>query len=50
MIGGASAVATFVDLQTLNVSVPTLPAGPVRVTVTNSNGATYSLDASFTLN
>ncbi len=41
---------TFVDVNTLRASLPLLPAGPVRVTVTNPDGTQYSLDAAFTVN
>jgi hypothetical protein len=44
------ASVTFVDNQTLLATVPTLPSGPVQVTVTNPNGTSYSFDAAFTVN
>ncbi|HKV25253.1 MAG TPA: IPT/TIG domain-containing protein [Candidatus Acidoferrum sp.] len=49
-IGGKSASTTFVDMNTLTFVLPALPAGAQRVTVTNPNGDTYSLDAAFTAN
>ncbi len=39
--------ATFVDASTLQVTAPTLPAGPVRITVTNPNGQSYQWDAGY---
>ena len=48
---GASQVpGTFIDINTLQASVPVLPAGPVRVTITNPDGTQYSFDAAFTVN
>jgi hypothetical protein len=46
-IGGAAAATTFTDASTLHVTVPTLPAGAARVTISNPGGASYSLDAAF---
>ena len=40
---------TYVDPATIDVTVPSLPAGPVRVTVTNPDGHSYSFDAAFTV-
>lgn len=48
--GSLPAQAAFVDGMTLKATVPALPSGPVRVTVTNPDGASYSLDAAFTAN
>ena len=48
--GTSQATATFVDLNTLTVVVPSLQSGPVRVTVTDPNGSQYSLDDAFTVN
>jgi hypothetical protein len=48
--GTASAAAEFVDSQTIQATVPTLSAGPVRVTITNPNGVSYTFDAAFTVN
>jgi spore coat protein U-like protein len=47
--GTSEAIATFVDQNTLLTTVPPISPGPVRVTVTNPNGHTYSLDVAFTL-
>jgi hypothetical protein len=49
-IGGKSAATTFVDMNTLTVTTPNLPAGPQQIVITNSNGDSYSLDAAFTAN
>jgi hypothetical protein len=45
----ASQVAntTYVDGNTLKVTVPGLPAGPVQVKVTNPDGTSYTVDAGF---
>lgn len=48
--GKTAAAVTFVDGQTLQAIVPTLPAGPVQVTVTNPDGSSYSFDAAFAVN
>ncbi|HLJ76394.1 MAG TPA: IPT/TIG domain-containing protein [Acidobacteriaceae bacterium] len=49
--GGTSAAVTFVDAMTLQVSVPpSLPSGPVQITITNPDGSRYALDAAFTEN
>ena len=39
--------ASFLDENTLQVTTPSLPAGPVRVTVINPDGEEYYLDAAF---
>ena len=46
----SSATVTFVDSMTLTATVPNLPSGPVRVTVTNPGGQQYSFDAAYTVN
>ena len=48
--GTAGAVVAFVDSSTLDVTVPSLSAGPARVTVVNPDGNQYSLDDAFTAN
>ena len=48
-IGTTAATPVFVDQNTLQVTIPSLTAGPVRVTVTNSGQAPYSFDAAFTV-
>ena len=41
--------ATFLDVNTLQAIVPTgLPPGPLRITVTNPGGQSYTFDAAFT--
>jgi len=47
--GAVAASTTFVDASTLQVTTPPLPAGGVRVTISNS-AASYSLDAAFQAN
>ena len=49
-IGGKPATATFQDQNTLLVTIPSLSAGPQRVTITNPGGESVSLDAAFTAN
>ena len=48
-LNGQMATATFVDSDTLNVKVPSLPSGPVHVVLTNPDGQTYTLDDPFTV-
>lgn len=45
-----SASTTFVDLNTLQATVPSMPTGPLRVTVTNPDGQKYAFDDAFTVN
>jgi hypothetical protein len=49
-LGGSQASTTLVDSNTLRVTVPSLSAGPVQVTVANPDGDTYILDDAFTIN
>ncbi|HEX4380363.1 MAG TPA: IPT/TIG domain-containing protein, partial [Candidatus Acidoferrum sp.] len=49
-IGGKSAAVTFVDASTITIAAPAVSAGPQRLTLTNPNGETTSLDAAFTAN
>jgi hypothetical protein len=49
-IGGTAATVTFKDLNTLLVTTPAMTAGTQRVTLTNADGETVSLDAAFTAN
>ncbi len=49
-IGGKSAAVTFKDMNTLTVVTPAVTAGAQRVTITNPDGETVSLDAAYTLN
>jgi hypothetical protein len=49
-IGGKTATATFVDMNTLTVVAPALSTGGQRVTIANPNGQSISLDAAFTAN
>ena len=48
--GKTGAAVTFVDAQTLHVTVPSLSPGPVQVTVTNPDGTAYVYDDAFTVN
>ena len=47
--GTIQATTTFVDSNTLQATVPTMPAGPLRVTVTNPDGHEYTFDDAFTV-
>jgi hypothetical protein len=49
-IGGKSAAATFVDIDTLTVTTPALSAGPQQVLITNPDGETAILDAAMIAN
>ena len=40
-MGGQAAAVTFVDEQTLTMTVPTLGSGPVDILLTNPSGETY---------
>lgn len=44
---GQVANTTYVDGNTLKVTVPALAAGPVQVKVTNPDGTSYTVDAGF---
>ncbi len=49
-IGGKSVSVTFQDRNTLTVVTPALPAGAQRLSITNPDGESISLDAAFTAN
>jgi hypothetical protein len=49
-IGGKSATVTFKDMSTLTVVTPALTVGAQRVTITNPDGESVSLDVAFTAN
>ena len=49
-IGGKSGAVTFKDENTLIVTTPALSAGSQRVTITNPDGESVSLDAAFLAN
>jgi hypothetical protein len=49
-VGGKSAAATFVDMNTLKIVTTILSPGPQRVVVTNPDGESVSWDAAFTAN
>ncbi len=49
-INGKTASVTFKDASTLSVVVPGLTPGSQQITITNPDGETVSLDASFTAN
>jgi YVTN family beta-propeller protein len=43
-VGTQSVAATVVDSSTIDFNLPPLPTGSVRLTITNPDGSTYSLD------
>jgi hypothetical protein len=49
-IGGKLATATFVDMNTLTLTAPTLTPGPQQIVISNPDGTSYALDAAFTAN
>ena len=49
-IGGKSAAATFVDINTLTVTTPALSPGPQQLLITNPDGETATLDDALTVN
>ena len=49
-IGGKSATVTFKDVNTLSVTIPSVTPGPQRITLSNPDGETVSLDAAVTAN
>jgi hypothetical protein len=50
-VGGAQAASvTLVDANTLRVTTPATSAGPKRIVVTNPDGESDALDATFTAN
>jgi DNA-binding beta-propeller fold protein YncE len=48
--GTTQVPATFVDLNTLEATIPSLSPGPVRVTIKNPDGSQYSFDAAYSVN
>jgi hypothetical protein len=49
LFGTSQAATAYVNAETLTATVPTISAGPVRITVTNPGGQTYSFDDAFTV-
>jgi len=47
---GKAATVTLKDANTLSVTVPAFTAGPQRITITNPDGESVSLDAAITAN
>lgn len=45
--GKVELISRFVDENTLRVTTPSLPVGPVRVSIRNPDGEEYILDAAF---
>lgn len=48
--GTAIASATVLDANTITATVPSLSSGTYRITVKNSDGTQYSIDAAFSVN
>ena len=48
-IGGTQAVVTYVDSETLQVTVPALAAGAADLVLTNPDGSTYTLNSAVTI-
>jgi DNA-binding beta-propeller fold protein YncE len=46
---GTAATVSFVDADTLQVTLPSLAAGVVQIMITNPDGHTYTLDDAFTV-
>ena len=46
-VGGKNAAVTFGDAGTISITTPAVVAGPQRLTLTNPDGETVSLDAAF---
>jgi hypothetical protein len=49
-VGGKNAAVTFLDPSTITITTPAVSAGSQRLTLTNPNGETTSLDAAFIAN
>jgi hypothetical protein len=49
-ISGKTATVAFKDINTLSVVTPSLTPGPQRITITNPDGETTSMDAAITAN
>lgn len=47
LFGTTQVSSTFVDASTLQATVPTLPSGPIRVSIRNPGGQQYSLDDAY---
>jgi len=45
--GTIASVASYIDASTLTVITPAVSPGPTRITISNPDGSTYSLDAAF---
>jgi hypothetical protein len=48
-VNGQAANVTFVDENTLNLTVPSLPAGPATIVLTKADGTSYSEPALLTI-
>ena len=46
---GTSAAVSYVDSDTLQVTLPSISPGAVQITLTNPDGQSYTLDAAFTV-
>ncbi len=46
-VGGKAATVAFKDMNTLSLITPAVTAGPQQLVLTNPDGETVSLDATF---
>jgi len=46
-VGGVSALSSFIDADTMEITVPAVPSGTAAVTLTNPDGTSYRFDAAF---
>jgi hypothetical protein len=46
-VGGAPVSTTFVDANTLRVTIPSLNSGTAQISISNASGDSYSLDNAF---
>jgi hypothetical protein len=46
-MNGTAAATQFIDTDTLQITVPTMPSGPASITLSNPDGTSYKLDAAF---
>jgi hypothetical protein len=45
---GVAAAVSYVDADTLQLTIPSLPVGAVQITLKNPDGQTYVLDDAYT--
>jgi hypothetical protein len=49
LFGTSQAANTYIDSETLTVTVPAISPGPTRITIQNPGGQTYRFDDAFTV-